>query len=191
MLMWISGAVLVVGAAIFLGVFFGRGSSQDVHTGPVGNVSSPNGSDVNPITGDSVGAKAPVSSEARTVARTFLETAVVRKNLGVAWGITGPWLKGESKAQWVTGDNPVAYFPAINSKTAAMKVLSSTKNALLLEVGPLVAPAKAMAHDKKGLKPLTFKLEVDRLHGKWLVNYFMPNYPFKRLAPDSAGTGGN
>src|SRR6476619_284378 len=93
MLIWISGSVLVVGAAIFLGVFFGRGSSQDVHTDPVGKVSSPDSSNVNPLTGIADTQSAPASPAARAVARTFLETAVVRKNLDVAWGITGPWLK--------------------------------------------------------------------------------------------------
>ena len=62
----------------------------------------------------------------------------------------------------------------------------STKNALLLEVGPLASDRKV-----GGTRSLGFKMEVDRIHGKWLVNYFMPEIPFKRLAPQAASQGGN
>jgi hypothetical protein len=177
--MWISGAVLVIGISIFLGVFFGGGSSQDATAGAPPPV-------VNPLTGNVDNEKVPASPEARSVARTFLETAVARKHLDVAYSIVGPWLKGESRAEWITGNNPVQPFPGRNLKTAPFKVLSSTKNALLLQVGPLVPKTLT-----KGLRPLSFKLEVDRLHGKWLVNYFMPEYAMQRQATPGAGLGGN
>jgi hypothetical protein len=189
MLMWISGAVLLIGIAVFLGafVFNGGGSTQDVH--PSANIVTPGIADQNPVDGGNVSAqKVPASPDARRVARLFLETAVARKNLNTAWAITGPWLKGIPKAEWVSGSNPVTYFPAKNLKTAAFKTLSSTKNALVLEVGPLV-PYKVV--HGRALRPLTFRLEVDRIGGKWLVNYFMAQYTIKHLAADSAGAGAN
>ena len=153
-----------------LAVLVGCGTSEEAHsnTAPV--------------------IEARVSPAALRVARSFLETAVGRKDLASAYTLVGPWLKGVSKAQWIKGNNPVTYFPASNLKTAPFKVKSSTKNALLLEVGPLLAGKGTKIG---GLPSLAFTMEVDRIHGKWLVNYFMPDYSLKRLAADKAGQGSN
>ena len=134
-----------------------------------------------------VGPQVPVSPAARTVARRFLETAVGRQDLARAYTLVGPWLKGVSRKQWIKGNNPVTYFPASNLKTAPFKVLSSAKNALMLGVGPLVAPKgtklrRTLNSVQRGLESLIFRLEVDRIRGKWLVNYFMPNYTYTHLA---------
>jgi hypothetical protein len=185
-MMWISGAVLLIGIAVFLGIYF-AGSAQDVHpSSNAANVVSKGTVDSNPL--DVSAQKVPASPAARSVARLFLETAVARKNMPLAYTLVGPWLKGVPRAQWIKGNNPVTYFPGKNLKTASLVTKSSTKNALLLEVGPLVV---GKGHKIGGLPSLAFTMEVDRLHGKWLVNYFMPDYSFKRLATDSAGSGGN
>jgi hypothetical protein len=180
MMVWISGAVLVIGLAIFLGAFLGRGTSQDAHTGGLKS----QGTNARPNRNAST-ENVPASPAARSVARTFLETAVARKNLATAYAITGPALKGIPRAQWVTGNNPVAYYPAGNLKTAPFKVLSSTKSELLLEVGPLVA-----AKGKK-IRPLSFQLGVDRIGHKWLVNYFMSESTIQYPTQQGAGFGGN
>lgn len=147
------GAALVIGLGIFLIVVFDR---QDVHN-PAADVS-----------------RGPTA--ARSVARLFLETAVARKNLATGYAITGPWLKGISRAQWINGDNPVPYYPASNLKTAPLTVSSSRKNAVMFEIGPLVVPKRTKFG---GLRSLSFRLEVDRVKGKWLVNYFMPEGHFE------------
>lgn len=116
-------------------------------------------------------AQVPASPEARRVGRLFLETAVARKNLATAYAITGPWLKGIPRRQWLTGRNPVTYYPAPNLKTAPFRTLSSTKSSVLLEVR-----LKGLKAAIGPPKSLAFKLEVDRIGGKWLVNYFMPDY---------------
>ena len=143
--MWIGGAVLVIG--IF--IFFERGPTAPKR---------------GPVPGK---AKVAASPAARRVARMFLETAVARKNLRVAYDISGPDLKaGVSRAQWITGNNPVTYYPAKNLKTAALKVKSSTKNRLWLEIG-LVSDVS------NSVKSLFVQMEVVRIRGKWLVNYFL------------------
>ena len=143
-IVWIGGAVLVIGVFIF----FDRGpTAPRVSRGP---------------------------AAARRVARTFLETAVARKNLGVAYDITGPDLKaGLSRAQWITGNNPVTYYPANNLKTVALKVKSSTKNRLWLEIGLV---SKRRSDVPGSVRPLFVQMEVVRIRGKWLVNYFWPNF---------------
>jgi hypothetical protein len=51
----------------------------------------------------------------------------------------------------------------------------------MFDVGRLVIPK-----GKKfgGLRSLPFKLEVDRIKGKWLVNYFMPAYALTHCCGD-------
>jgi hypothetical protein len=143
--MWISGAGAVIGISLCVGC---GTAATHVSRSPVA---------------------VPVSPTARRVARTFLETAVARKNLGLAYGIAGPGLKtGISRAEWLKGNNPVTYFPASNLKTAPLKVTSSTKRVLRLAVALKVKP-EAGLH-----KSLTFVMEVDRIRGRWLVNEFFP-----------------
>jgi hypothetical protein len=98
-LMWISGAVLVIGVAVFLGVYLSRGTGKSV---------SPNISTLSsgPSSKSSAAAspKVPASADALKVARTFIETAVLRKNLDIAYRIVGPDLKGGmSLARWRKG----------------------------------------------------------------------------------------
>jgi hypothetical protein len=163
--MWISGLVLVVGVAVFLAVFLSRGSSPAV-TSDISTISS------KPTdTTQSTGPKVPAAPAALQVARTFLETAVPRKNLESAYDIVGPALKGGfSRAQWNTGNIPVTFFDALNLKTAPFVIKWSHPNELMLEVGLKGKPGSVV-------KSLGFLLGVDRIGGKWLVNYFIPEAP--------------
>ena len=46
-------------------------------------------------------------------------------------------------------------------------------------------------HKIGGLPSLAFTMEVDRLHGKWLVNYFMSESTIQYPTQQGAGFGGN
>lgn len=167
LLMWISGAVLVIGVAVFLGVFFSRGTSQPASAGNLSTVSSAGPSSTKTATKNPTVAP---SATALKAARTFLETAVLRKNLDVAYPLVGPDLKGGmSLATWRKGNIPVVGYPATNAKTAKFLVKGSNKNELRLEVA--LTPRKG-----SGVRPLAFKLNVDRIGGKWLVNYWIADY---------------
>jgi hypothetical protein len=170
MLLWISGAVLVIGICVFVGVFFFRGTAQPA----VSDIGSNQRTFTNPLSPGAYPHVKPAASALRN-ARTFLETAVARKNLDASYDIVGPMLKGgTSRAQWRTGNIPVTYFPAANLKTAKFNVKVSNKKVLFMTVG-----LEAGKHTNviKGLKSLGFQLEVDRIGDKWLVNYFMPDNP--------------
>src|SRR4051794_15927341 len=98
MMLLLSGAVLVIGIATFLGVFLTRGTAHEPAVQSGGSIVSQGPVDKNPIVGGNVSAqKTPASKSALSVARTFLVTAVARKHLDIAYGIVGPWLKGESR----------------------------------------------------------------------------------------------
>src|SRR6266487_1194340 len=81
-LVWISGAVLLIGIAVFLGVFLSRGSSKPANQN-LSTIASPPASTTPAVNNPRV---APAAS-ALKVARTFLETAVLRKNLDAAYPI--------------------------------------------------------------------------------------------------------
>jgi len=170
-LLWIAGAVLVTGVVVFLVVFFSRGSSQPTSV-DLSTVSSPQTSTT------PAPPRVPPSSAARQVARTFLLTAVQRKNLDAAYRIVGPDLKGGmSLAQWRKGNIPVTFYPSSDAKTAQFVVKTSHPSYLLLQVG-------LHALRGSGIKPrsLAFWLGLKRVGGKngeparWLVNYFLPQY---------------
>jgi hypothetical protein len=177
-LMWISGAVLVIGVAVFLGVFLSRGSSRPAPAN-ISTLSSGPSSKTNSATSNP---KVAASADALKVARTFLETAVLRKNLDAAYALVGPDLKGGmTRAQWRTGNISVVPYPAVNAKTATLRVKSSTKTELMLQVGPLVA------RKGSGVRPAAFDLNVDRIGGKWVVNYWLAEYSHKVHADPALG----
>jgi len=164
--MWSSGAVLVLGIAIFLGVFFSRGTTPPTQS--LSTISSK----PSDTTQNTAGAtKVPASASALQVAHTFLETAVVRKNLDTAYALVGPFLKtGISRKAWRTGNIPVQPYPAMNVKSALLQVLSSTKSELILQtvLNPRVGSGVK--------KPQVFDITLNRIGGKWLVNNFQPVY---------------
>jgi hypothetical protein len=159
-LLWFSGGVFGIGLIVFLSVFVLRGSP-----GPSSPISTV------PAQTAAKQVKAPPDPQAFKVARKFIETAVLRKNLDAAYPIVNPEIKGGlSKKQWETGNIPVIGYPAGNSKTAAFTVLWSYKTQLMTVVDLV---AKRGSH----VRPhLPFFLGLVRAHnkpnGKWLVNYF-------------------
>jgi hypothetical protein len=155
-----SGGVLVIGFIAFLSAFLLRGTSG-IHS-PLSTL--PAQTHVKLV-------KAPPSKEALQVARKFLETAVLRKNLSAAYDIVGPALKGDmTRAQFVKGDIPVQPYPARNTKTAAFTVDWSYRTQIMLEVD-LVAK-KGSGSNIRPHFPYFLGLERkgDKPNGTWLVN---------------------
>lgn len=168
-LMWISGAVLAIGIAVFLGVYLSsRGTSQAAQVSTLGSKgpTSTTSATKNP--------KVAAAPAALQVARTFLETAVQRKNLDAAYKIVGPDLRGGmSLAQWRKGNIAVAFYPARNAKTTSLIVKESRKNDLFLQV--VLNPRKG-----SGVRTLAFTLGVHRVAGKkWVVNYWIPDPTYR------------
>jgi hypothetical protein len=105
---------------------------------------------------------------AEKVARRFIQTAVARKNMREAYSITGPQLiQGQSLKSFMTGNNAVIPFPVSAVSIAPMKVDYSYKNEALIEVALLTKP-------KSGVKSQLFLMQLNRIHGKWVVNMWEP-----------------
>ena len=160
--LWISGGVFAVGLIVFLSVYVFRGSSG--YHAPLSKQPAQHAQKM---------IKAKPDPAAYKVARTFMETAVQRKNLSAAYPLVGPDLKGGlTLKQWDKGNIPVVQYPAGNLKTAGFQVINSYKTQMLLIVD-LVA--------KRGtdVRPhLPFWIGLIRAHndpkGRWLVNYWLP-----------------
>ena len=165
-MLWGSGVVLAIGLIVFLTVVV-FGESSGLHA-PISTQAAQTAPKE---------VKAPPDPKAYKVARKFMETAVLRKNLDTAYPIVNQDIKGGmTKKQWETGNIAVDPYPARNAGSAGFEVVWSYKTQLMLLVD-LVA--------KKGsgsnIRPhLPFWLGLVRAHnapkGKWLVNYWVPDY---------------
>lgn len=105
--------------------------------------------------------------EAVAAARTFIHTAVVRRNLDKGWQISTPKVHaGLTHAQWMTGTIPVFPFPKNAYGETRYKVeWSRSKNVMLLA---LITP------DKPGVKSGEFFIQMVPRGNRWLVDYFGP-----------------
>jgi hypothetical protein len=163
-LLWGSAGILAVGLIVFLSVFVLRGSPGP--SSPISTVKAQSAPKE---------IKAPPDPKAFSTARKFIETAVLRKNLDAAYPIVNQDIKGGmTKKQWDKGNIAVIGYPAENAKTAAFTVLWSYKTQLMTIVDLVAKPGShARPH-------LPFFLGLVRANnkpnGKWLVNYFIPDW---------------
>ena len=116
--------------------------------------------------------KAPLAPEARRVAIRFIQTAVARENLGEAWTLVGPNLRGGlTRAQWVTGNNPVVPYPIEKLDVAPYKVDASYTKSALIEVALL--PRK-----NADVRAQVFFLELKKVgsgaESRWVVDNWVP-----------------
>jgi len=162
--MWISGSVLLVGLIVFLVAVVFRGSpglTSPISTVPAGHAPKL--------------VKAPPDPKAFAVGRKFIETAVLRKNLDIAYPLVNHEIKGDqTRKEWDRGNIAVIGYPAGNAKTAAFTVLWSYKTQVMMVVDLV---AKQGSH----VRPhLPFFLGLVRAHNKpnghWLVNYWQADY---------------
>jgi hypothetical protein len=163
-LIWISGGFFAVALIVFLSVFVLRGSP-----GPTSPISKKPAQTATPQV------KAPADPKAFKVARTFLETAVLRKNLDAAYPLVNDEIKGGmTKKQWDKGTIAVMPYPAENTKTAAFTVLWSYKTQLMTVVDLVAKPGSHVRPH------LPFYVGLVRAHnkpdGRWLVNYFQADW---------------
>ena len=127
---------------------------------------------------------APISQGQIALMRQFIDTAVARTNLDKAYWLVGPDLRGGlSRGEWRKGAIPVLYYQANNAKTVAFKVDYSYQTQALFE---------ANLHAKPGTEKrpsllffIGLKREGGKVNGRWLVNYFEPNWrPPIPMAPN-------
>jgi len=167
---WLA-VVTVVGVGIALLIVFVRNTGHSEATPLNPNVPAINVSKIPPTV--------KLQPEATKVARKFIETAVARKNLRAAYAISGPQItEGQSLSEWMTGNIAVPPYPVSDVAYAPMKIDYSYPKTALIEIALLPKP-------KSKVKPQMFIMELDKMHGKWLVNSWVPRaVPFVRSQGD-------
>jgi hypothetical protein len=115
---------------------------------------------------------APLAAEAKRVAIRFIQTAVARENLDEAWTLVGPNLRGGlTRAQWVSGANPVVPFPIAKLDVAPYKVDESYTDSALLEVALL-------PREGSGVRAQVFFLGLRKPgngpRARWVVDNWVP-----------------
>lgn len=161
----LSAVVLVAGVAAFLSMVVFRGTSN-AFTDTFSN---------KPATLYHQEKKVAVSKAQFDLARTFIKTAVMRKNLSAAYDMVNVDLKGRlTRHEWVTGDIPVVPYEARNADTAAFVVDYSYETAALLEVDLVARPnTETRPHL---LFFVGLKRQGGKKTGRWLVDYWQPHW---------------
>lgn len=109
-----------------------------------------------------------LTPDATAVARRFIETAVARKNLPLAYRlVTNQIRQGQTLKQWNTGNIAVVPYPVDAVQYAPMKIDYSYPREALVEIALL---------PKQGtnIKGQLFAMDLVKRNGKWLVNGWYP-----------------
>jgi hypothetical protein len=159
-LLWAGGAVAVACGLVALFAF-----------GPNKNA-APEVFNDDPVQVPVVQKKAPLSEAAKKVAIRFVQTAVARENLEEAWELVGPNLRGGlTRAEWISGDNPVVPYPIDQLEVAPYKIDESFVDSALLEVALL-------PKEGAGVRSQIFFLGLKKVgkgeNARWLVDNWVP-----------------
>jgi hypothetical protein len=164
-LLIISSVVLIAGivAILVATVFRGTGNAYpDKFTNKPAQISHPE-------------KKAPVSPDQISLMRKFIRTAVARQDLKSAYWIVNQDLRGGlSQKQWLKGDIPVLYYQADNANTVQFKTDYSYTTEALFEANLHAKPGTETRPEL--LFYIGLKRQDGKPNGRWLVNYFEPNW---------------
>jgi hypothetical protein len=126
---------------------------------------------------------APVTKEQISLMRTFIRTAVARKNLDFAYTIVDRDLKGDmTLKQWESGNIPVVQYEAENVDTAAFIPVYHYRTSALFNVD--LIPAGHTQNRPHLLFFIGMKRAGGSKTGKWLIDYWQPRWrPPVPMAP--------
>lgn len=162
---WVSGAVLALGVVAVIAMLVFRGTSNafpDKFSNQPAQLNHPQ-------------KRVPLTKSEIQLVRRFIETTVARKNLDASYSFVHPDLRGGlTHKQWDKGNIPVLYYHADNAKTVAFKVDYSYRTQALLEANLHAQPGTETRPSL--LFFIGLKREGGKPTGRWLVNYFEPNW---------------
>lgn len=102
----------------------------------------------------------------------FIQTAVARKNLDVAYDLSGPQIRqGMTRKQFEAGAIAVVPFKITDKTKITVKVLKSYATSAQLQYF-LVTPGST---DNKN-SPHTYFADLIKSHGRWYVNSWVPRW---------------
>jgi len=175
-LLWFGVAFFAVGAAALVFAFVGGSDNKSANPDKGFHAQLPS-KQVALKNADGVTVKTfgQLDPQIRADIKTFIGTAVARKNLGRSWAVVSPTLKRDyTQASWAKGsDLPVVPYPGVDTKRIQYFLDYASTKEILIEVG---------LAGKKGVstRPVTFQLGLvpagtSKSH-QWLVDYWMPRW---------------
>ena len=121
--------------------------------------------------------KRPVDPAAVKVARRFLLSAVIRKDLDWAYDNVSTEIKGSmTRKEWDTGNIPVIPCDAQNSTTAAFVPVFSLQREVEFQIALVPKPHAVYCGDREVRFYIFLQREHDTPTGRWLVSYWEPHY---------------
>jgi len=156
---WACGATLAIGILVAAAVFLGdTAPPKETFSNEPADVTKPEKNIALP-------------AEVKQIARTFIQTAVARRNLEVAYPLVGPAIKqGMTLTAWKTGNIAVIPFPVEKLDFATFKVDYAHARDVLMEV--------ALLSNDASVKGQVFYINVKKfgkgVNAKWLVDSWVP-----------------
>jgi hypothetical protein len=178
-MLWVSAAVLAAGIIALVFTFVGRSSDepgstplpqqqQAIHpTLPAKSTPLENANGV------TIKKFQQLDPEMRSTIRTFLATAVARKNLGASWAVIAPSMKaGYTFKQWKNAKAlPVIPYPISSLDDVTYYLDYAATDGIMVDLGLSATPALK-------IRPARFRLELIPVgkgaQKRWLVDYWMP-----------------
>ncbi len=161
----LSVAIFAVGIVAFVSIYLLRGTGNaftDTFSNQPAKLAKPQKT-------------VPVTRTQLDLMRTFIKTAVARKDLGYAYTIVSPDLRGRmSLKDWKKGNIPVVQYEAENVDTAAFVPVYHYETSALFNVD-LIPVGHTQARPEL-LFSIGLKRAGDKKTGKWLVDYWQPRW---------------
>jgi hypothetical protein len=171
---WLGAAILVAGVVAFLFSRAGGSDNTSAQPAPSFHPSLPaHSTPLKTANGVTVKRFGQLDPEIRSTIRTFLATAVARKNLGASWAVIAPSMKaGYTYEHWKNAKAlPVIPYPIANVDNTTYYLDYASTNEILVDMG--LTAEKALK-----LRPVRFRLGLVPVgkgaHKRWLVDYWMP-----------------
>ena len=174
-LLWFGVAFFAVGAAALVFAFVGSSGGKSGNPDKGFHPTLPSRSvALKNADGVTVKTYEQLDPEIRADIKTFIGTAVARKNLGHSWAVVSPTLRrGYTSKAWAKGSNlPVVPYPGVDTKRIQYFLDYASTKEILIEVGLAGKPGVST-------RPVTFQLGLVRGEGSshpWLVDYWMPRW---------------
>lgn len=165
-LAWVGAVVLAVAGLTSLVVMLPKGARSHTTTSSSGNAR------VVTTTRREVPLAAADRKAITATLDAFVKTAVARRNVAASYELATPELRGgRTRAEWATGNIPVFPYVARGRHFGGWRLKYSYHDDAGLDV---------LLHPRAGSKlgPVSFAVELKRLHGRWLVDSFVPTAVF-------------
>jgi hypothetical protein len=173
-LLWFASLVLAAGVALL--VLKLAGGSDKTSYAPDRGFRPTLPANQKPLTnaqGVTVRTYYQLDAEVRQAIRTFIVTAVARRNLDRSWAVIAPSMKkGYTFTQWKNAKAlPIVPFPVDDIDRANYYLDYASTQEILVEVGLSAKP-------KLKIRPTTFQIALNPVgpQKEWLVSYWMPRW---------------